>query len=85
LFFSVDLFEFDSQKEAILNLSEKPSKYIYCEELLHDKISFYEFYWVVKELILKHDSLEDFAFVFPNNSKEKEFYEKFVTQLKHNN
>jgi hypothetical protein len=85
LFFTVDPFEFDSQKEAILNLSEKPSKYIYCEELLHDKISFYEFYWVVKELILKHDSLEDFAFVFSNNSKEKEFYQKFAKQLKHSN
>jgi hypothetical protein len=26
--------------------------------------------------------LEEFAFVFPNNSKEKEFYQKFSKQLK---
>ena len=85
LFFTVEPFEIDSQKEVILSFSEKPQKYIYCEELLHDKISFYEFYWTIKELILESDSLEKFAFIFPNNPKEKEFYEKLVKQLKHNN
>lgn len=85
LFFFVEPFEIDLQKESILNFSENPQKYIYCEELLHDKISFYEFYWTLSELILESNSLEEFAFVFPNNPKEKEFYQKFVKQLKHNN
>ena len=85
LFFTVDLIEIDFQKEVILNFAENPQKYIYCEELLHDKISFYEFYWTIKELILESDSLEEFAFVFPNNPKEKEFYQKFAKQLKLNN
>lgn len=84
LFFFVEPFEIDSQKEVILSFSEKPQKYIYCEEILHDKISFYEFYWTLKELILRSDSLEEFAFVFPNNSKEQELYQKFVKHLNHN-
>ena len=84
LFFFVEPFEIDSQKEVILSFSEKPRKYIYCEEILHDKISFYEFYWTLKELILRSDSLEEFAFVFPNNQNEKELYQKFVKHLNHN-
>lgn len=85
LFFTVDPIQIDLQKEVILNFSEKPQKYIYCEEILHDKITFYEFFWILKQLILEFGSSEEYAFVFPNNSKEKEFYEKFVNQLKLNN
>ena len=84
LFFTVDPIEINLQKEVILSFSEKPQKYIYCEEILHDKISFYEFYWTLKELILESSSLEEFAFVFPNNSKEQELYQKFVKHLKDN-
>ena len=84
MFFTVDPIEINLQKEVILSFSEKPQKYIYCEEILHDKISFYEFYWTLKELILESSSLEEFAFVFPNNPNEKELYQKFVKHLNHN-
>jgi hypothetical protein len=70
---------FDDQ--YVLKCSEEPKSFVCCDQVLHNQINFYHFACFLTSVMNKRP-LEEFAFVFPNNSKEKEFYQKFSKQLK---
>ena len=72
---------FDDQ--YILKYSEEPKSFVYCDQVLHNEINFYHFACLLISVMNKRP-LEEFAFVFPNNSKEQELYQKFVKHLNHN-
>ena len=72
-----DVFE----DQYVLKCSEEPKSFVYCDQVLHNQINFYHFTCFLTSVMNKRP-LEEFAFVFPNNPKEKEFYQKFGKHLK---
>jgi len=69
--------------QYILKCSKKPKIFIFCDQVLHNQINFYHFVCFLVSVMDKRP-LEDFAFVFPNNPKEKELYQRLVKCLKGN-
>ena len=69
---------FDDQ--YVLKCSEEPKSFVYCDQALYNQINFYHFACFLTSVMNKHP-LEEFAFVFPNDPKEKELYQKFVNKM----
>lgn len=71
------------ENQQLLKICEENDikNFLYIKEMIHNKITFYEFYYFLRRIFDEED-LKNVCFVFPNNEKEVEFYERFIKLCK---